>query len=123
MLKRSNQSVQQKIKGIGYKYPINIQSRSGDRSEMLTVLEYMNFTEPIVRDSTFGMEQTNNNIDIDENVLDPPLMESTFLDLCKEANDDYDTEMSLLIDKIIGSKASKPVAKNTLPVLVSTVNV
>ena len=90
---------------------------------MLTVLEYMNFTEPIVRDSTFGMEQTNNNIDIDENVLDPPLMESTCLDLCKEANDDYDTEMSLLIDQIIGSKASKPVAKNTLPVLVSTGNV
>ena len=38
---------------------------SGDRSEMLTILEYMNFTEPIFRDSTFGMEQTNNNIDID----------------------------------------------------------
>ena len=54
---------------------------SGDRSEMLTVLEYMNFTEPIFRDSTFSMEQTNNNIDIDENVLDPPLMESTCLDL------------------------------------------
>ena len=96
---------------------------SGDRSEMLTVLEYMNFTEPIFRDSTFSMEQTNNNIDIDETDLDPPLMESTCLDLCKEANDDYDTEMSLLIDQIIGSEASKHVAKNTLPVLVSTVNV
>ena len=66
---------------------------SGNRSEMLTVLELMNFTEPIFRDSTFGMEQTNNNIDSDENVLDPPLMESTCLDLCKEANDDYDTEI------------------------------
>ena len=66
---------------------------SGDRSEILTVFEYMNFTEPILRDSTFGIEQINNNIDIDENVLDPPLMESTCLDLCKEANDDYDTEI------------------------------
>ena len=31
--------------------------------------------------------------------------------------------MSLLIDQIIVSEASKPVAKNTLPVLVSTGNV
>ena len=60
---------------------------------MLTVLEYMNFTEPIFRDSTFGMEQTNNNIDIDETDLDPPLMESTCLDLCKEATDDYDQDV------------------------------
>ena len=33
------------------------------------------------------------------------------------------TKMSLLIDQIIGSRAPKPVAKNTLPVLVSTGNV
>ena len=79
---------------------------------MLTVLELMNFTEPIFRDSTFGMEQTNNNIDSDENVLDPPLMESTCLDLYKEANDEYDTDMSLLIDQIVGSDASKSLTKN-----------
>ena len=86
---------------------------------MLTVLELMNFTEPIFRDSTFGMEQTNNNFDSDENVLDPPLMESTCLDLYKEANDD--TDMSLLIDQIVGSDASKSLAKKTLiPVLVTT---
>ena len=90
---------------------------------MLTVLEVMNFTEPIFRDSTLGMEQSNNNIDnVDniENVFDPPLMESTCLDLSKEANEEYDTDMSLLIDQIVGSKTR---TKNTLPVWVSTGNV
>ena len=76
---------------------------------MLAVLELMNCTKPIFRDSTFGMEQTNNNFDSDENVLDPPLMESTCLDLYKEANDD--TDMSLLIDQIVGSDASKSLTK------------
>ena len=33
------------------------------------------------------------------------------------------TTQRLLIDQIIGSEASKPVTKNTLPVLVSTGNV
>ena len=52
-------------------------------------------------------------------------MESTCLDLSKEAIEEYDTEMSLIIDEIIGScEASKSVTtKNTLPVLVSTGNV
>ena len=52
-------------------------------------------------------------------------MESTCLDLSKEAIEEYDTEMSLIIDEIIGScEASKSVTtKNTVPVLVSTGNV
>ena len=52
-------------------------------------------------------------------------MESTCLDPSKEAIEEYDTEMSLIIDEIIGScEASKSVTtKNTLPVLVSTGNV
>ena len=50
-------------------------------------------------------------------------MESTCLDFYKEANNEYDTDMSLLIDQIVGSDASKTRTKNTLPVLVSTGNV
>ena len=44
-------------------------------------------------------------------------MESTCLDPSKEAIEEYDTEMSLIIDEIIGScEASKSVTtKNTLP--------
>ena len=34
-------------------------------------------------------------------------MESTCLDFYKEANNEYDTDMSLLIDQIVGSDASK----------------
>ena len=37
---------------------------SGNRSEMLTVLELMNFTEPIFRDSTFGMEQKTTTLTV-----------------------------------------------------------
>ena len=107
-------------------YTANVQRKGLLWKGSLFALSEEGSAEPIFRDSTLGMEQSNNNIDnVDniENVFDPPLMESTCLDLSKEANEEYDTDMSLLIDQIVGSDASKTRTKNTLPVLVSTGNV
>ena len=51
-------------------------------------------------------------------------MESTCLDLLKEANEEYDTEMSLLVNEIMGNDKSKAVTTDTSPVvIVSTGNV
>ena len=50
-------------------------------------------------------------------------MESTCLDFYKEANNEYDTDMSLLIDQIVGSDASKSLTKIFCQFLVTTGNV
>ena len=89
---------------------------SGDRSEMLTVFEFMNFTEPILSNSSFHMEAAgiaNNNTGCDS-FLDSPQLESTSIeevnddydigiDLLNEADEEYDTEMSLIVDEIMGT--------------------
>ena len=88
---------------------------SGDRSEMLTVVELMNFTELILSTSFFHMEASgieNNNTAFDS-FLDCPNLESTSIeevnseydlgiDLLKEAEEEFDSEMSLIVDEIVG---------------------
>ena len=83
---------------------------------MLTVFEFMNFTEPILSNSTFHMEDAgiaNNNTGCDS-FLDSPQLESTSIeevnddydigiDLLNEADEEYDTEMSLIVDEIMGT--------------------
>ena len=88
---------------------------SGDRGEMLTVLEIMNFTEPVYRGSdidTAEAEVSNNNISSDsENVFNPPL-ESTSIGILREAEEEYDTEISLLLDQIMGNEKSVIMTKD-----------
>ena len=83
---------------------------------MLTVFEFMNFTEPILSNSSFHMEAAgiaNNNTGCDS-FLDSPQLESTSIeevnddydigiDLLNEADEEYDTEMSLIVDEIMGT--------------------
>ena len=83
---------------------------------MLTLFEFMNFTEPILSNSTFHMEDAgiaNNNTGCDS-FLDSPQLESTSIeevnddydigiDLLNEADEEYDTEMSLIVDEIMGT--------------------
>ena len=75
---------------------------------MLTVFEFMNFTEPILSNSSFHMENNNTGCD---SFLDSPQLESTSIeevnddydlgiDLLNEADEEYDTEMSLIVDEI-----------------------
>ena len=66
---------------------------------MLTVFEFMNFKEPILSNSSFHMEAAgiaNNNTGCDS-FLDSPQLESTSID------EEYDTEMSLIVDEIMGT--------------------
>ena len=84
---------------------------------MLTVVELMNFTEPILSHSSFHMEASgieNNNSGFEDSFLDCPQLESTSIDevnveydigidLLNEAEEDYDTEMSLIVDEIVGN--------------------
>ena len=83
---------------------------------MLTVFEFMNFMEPILSNSSFHMEAAgiaNNNTGCDS-FLDSPQLESTSIeevnddydigiDLLNEADEEYDTEMSLIVDEIMGT--------------------
>ena len=83
---------------------------------MLTVFEFMNFTEPILSNSSFHMEAAgiaNNNTGCDS-FLDSPQLESTSIeevnddydigiDLLNKADEEYDTEMSLIVDEIMGT--------------------
>ena len=83
---------------------------------MLTVFEFMNFTEPILSNSSFHMEAAgivNNNTGCDS-FLDSPQLESTSIeevnddydigiDLLNEADEEYATEMSLIVDEIMGT--------------------
>ena len=85
---------------------------------MLTVFEFMNFTEPILSNSSFHMEAAgiaNNNMWCDS-FLDSPQLESTSIeevnddydigiDLLNEADEEYDTEMSLIVDEIMGTRS------------------
>ena len=74
----------------------------------------MNFTEPVYRGSVIDTEQaevSNNNISSDsENVFIPPL-ESTSIDILCEDDEEYDTEIWLLLDQIMGNQKSVNITK------------